>query len=378
MMPWFEQLRTQASADFERLGIPDRHNEEWKYTLTGAYLAETFHANTAAPCSIQAPKGALVVSMAKALVEHAELVKPFLGKILKHTHGFHAQNTALFEDGLFVYLPEGVVLDEPLFLPSLQNEAHQARYIRHLIIAEPGAKASIIETYEGASDIPYFTNTMTEISVGEGAEVIHYKIQREGNQAYHVGEVAVAQATHSVFESHSFAVGGQWVRSDTVVSLDGVHAACKLNGIYAPTHNQHIDHHTRVEHAVPDCSSEEDYKGIVSGHARAVFNGKVIVAPGAIRTVAKQQNKNLLLSAGAEVDTKPELQIFADDVVCSHGATVGQLDESALFYLEARGIEPLAARRLLVQAFAMDNLRHMQHAPTAQLMDELLTAQLEG
>ena len=258
----------------------------------------------------------------------------------------------------------------------MQQTANQASYVRNLIIAEPGACATIIEDYQGTSNTVYFTNAMTEVHLGANAHLTHYKIQREGRAAYHVSEVAVEQAANSTFDSHSFSVGGQWVRSDTVVSLNESGADCKLNGVYAPSNGQHIDHHTCVFHNVPNCTSDEDYKGILSGQSRAVFNGKVIVAKGADKTTAKQQNKNLLLSLGAEIDTKPELQIFADDVVCSHGATVGQLDETALFYLEARGIDPVDARRMLVQAFATDNLRRVTYAPIVSLLDELLIAQI--
>ena len=189
------------------------------------------------------------------------------------------------------------------------------------------------------------------------AKLTHYKIQRESKAAYHLGHLAVKQSAHSQFASHSLSLGGKLVRSDISMYLQEEHAHCLMNGIYAPSEGQHVDHHTTVNHLVPNCSSEQDYKGILTGRSRAVFNGKVIVAKDAQHTDAKQQNKNLLLSANAEIDTKPQLEIFADDVLCSHGATVGQLDEEALFYLATRGIGRLEASHYLIHAFAQDNLR---------------------
>lgn len=378
MTDWFQALKAKATVDLQQLGFPTKQDEAWKYSPATAYVSQTFQNTLSSSLKITHPQGVLVQTIARAVIEHEDKIKPYLGQILKHTSGFHAQNTALFNEGVFVYIPAGVRVEEPIMLSYTQTESDQAHYIRHLIVAEVGSKAVIIEDYQGGADKLYFTNTMTELSVAEKAEVTHYKIQCEGHASYHVGELAITQAAGSIFEGHSVAFGGQWVRSDTVVSLDGPHAHCKLNGIYAPSFEQHLDHHTRIVHAVPDCTSEQDYKGMVSGHARAVFNGQVLVSPGADRTVAKQSNKNLLLSLGAEVDTKPELQIFADDVRCSHGATVGQLDETALFYLEARGLDPVDARRMLVEAFVTDNLRCMTYEPMAQRVNDLFIDHVKG
>uniref|UniRef100_UPI00260D9DA4 Fe-S cluster assembly protein SufD n=1 Tax=uncultured Legionella sp. TaxID=210934 RepID=UPI00260D9DA4 len=198
----------------------------------------------------------------------------------------------------------------------------------------------------------------------------------ESKSAYHLGHIAVKQEESSQFASHSLSLGGKLVRSDLSLYLQEERAHCLMNGIYAPAEGQHVDHHTTVHHLVPECSSEQDYKGILTGHSRAVFNGKVIVAKDAQHTDAKQQNKNLLLSANAEIDTKPQLEIFADDVVCSHGATVGQLDEEALFYLATRGIGRLDASRYLIHAFAQNNLRLIPHRDLADWMGQLLTQQL--
>jgi Fe-S cluster assembly protein SufD len=248
--------------------------------------------------------------------------------------------------------------------------------MRNLIIAEAGSSASIIEDYQGDLNTRYFTNTITEVSLAADAKITHYKIQRESKLAYHIGHIAVKQAANSQFESHSFSIGGKLVRSDITIGLHESGAHCLMNGVYAPADMQHMDHHTVVTHEVPSCSSEQDYKGILSGQSRAVFNGQVIVVKDAQHTVAKQQNKNLLLSANAEIDTKPQLDIFADDVVCTHGATVGQLDEEALFYLAARGIGRVEANRYLVQAFASENLKKFANIELADWLSTLLNQQL--
>lgn len=388
-LPQISALRTSALADFSRLGFPTRHDEDWKYTATDAFIKHRYHALPGAknasdrhkndlPIAVikQLPPGVIVLSWAEALVLHAAKIKPYLGQIATHTHGFLAQNTAMLRDGLFIYLPQGVCLDEPLLLSHWQETAYQASYIRTLIVAESGSQATVIEDYQGDANTPYFTNTLTEVHLGAGAHLKHYKIQRESPLAYHVGELAVRQTQSSQLDSHSLSLGGKWVRSDTTITLAEPHASCLMNGIYATAGDQHVDHHTVVKHDVPDCTSDQDYKGMVTGHSRAVFNGKVVVAVDAQHTEAKQQNKNLLLSSHAEIDTKPQLEIFADDVVCTHGATVGQLDEEALFYLGTRGIPPLEASRYLVQAFVTDNLNNMASEPLARWMGALLTQHL--
>ena len=212
--------------------------------------------------------------------------------------------------------------------------------------------------------------------LGEKAQCVHYKIQREGKLACHIGHVAVNQLAHSEFASHSFSFGGKLVRSDLSINLLQEYAQCLMNGIYIPNEGQHVDHHTIVNHLLPNCRSKQDYKGILNGHARAVFNGKVVVAKDAQHTDASQQNKNLLLSANAEIDTKPQLEIFADDVLCSHGATVGQLDEEALFYLATRGIDKIEASRYLVHAFTEENLRLIPKQKLAAWVGNLITQQL--
>ena len=295
---------------------------------------------------------------------------------MQHGHGFHAFNTALFQTGWFVYIPEGVHVDEPIDLSAMLACVGETRCLRNLVIAEPHSSMTLIEDYESALDAAYFTNAMTEVVLKDHATVRHAKLLREGPEAFHVSELAVQQAASSRFESHSVSLSGKWTRSDTEVYFCEPEASCLMNGLYALDDGQHVDHHTTVHHDVPHCTSEQDYKGLLRGRSRAVFNGKVCVAEGAQKTESKQYNKNVLLSSQAEVDTKPELQIFADDVVCAHGATVGQLDEDALFYLATRGIDATRAHQYLIQAFFAENLKKMADVGLSGRMNQSLNAYL--
>jgi Fe-S cluster assembly protein SufD len=413
-LPWLARLQTKALADLHRYGFPTRHDEDWKYSNVDALLKQPFKsmhdeneardvpsmadgeskkAKANLPIKQQVlienglisglellsktlPVGVLVLPLSIALTQHSDLLKPYLGTILKQEHGFHFLNTAMIQCGVLIYIPSGVVIEEPIALCHLQTQRNQAVYLRHLIIAEADSQAILIEDYQGLAECSYLTNTVTEVFVGAGAKLTHCKIQRESKSAYHLGHLSVKQLARSEFANHSLSIGGQWVRSDISLYLQEEKAHSLMNGVYAPAEGQHVDHHTTVQHLVPNCSSEQDYKGILMGRSRAVFNGKVIVAKDAQHTDAKQQNKNLLLSATAEIDTKPQLEIFADDVLCSHGATVGQLDEEALFYLATRGIDRMEASHYLIHAFTNDNLRLIPHRELADYMEHLLTQQL--
>lgn len=402
--PWLAELQEKGRRELINYGFPSRNQEEWKYTSLDSLLKQRFECSKAysAPRSelslslpfdqnlrivnglvqaneklaSQLPEGVLVLSLAEGLAKYTEKLKPYLGNALRHEHGFQALNTAMLGCGVFIYLPAGVQVQQPIVLSYQQDQSNQALYNRCLIVAEEGSAATILEHYYGVDNCNYFTNTVTEVFAAAQAKVEHFKIQQEGKAAYHIGQISVRQAKGSQFNSHSLSLGGKLARSDLALFLQEERARCLLNGIYAPNEGQHIDHHTTVHHLVPYCQSEQDYKGILNGRSRAVFNGKVIVAKDAQHTEAKQQNKNLLLSPQAEIDTKPQLEIFADDVVCTHGATVGQLDAEALFYLAARGIDQGEASRYLVQAFASDNLRLVSNKTVADWMAALLNEQL--
>jgi Fe-S cluster assembly protein SufD len=404
-IPWLLSMQKKAISDFTRMGFPSRRDEDWKYTSMDSFLKHRFLGAKASAgqaidkaslplttglvvqiingvavgleaLAASLPDGVVVQSLSEALVQHPEKIKPYLSQIVKQQHGFQALNTAMMNCGLFIFLPKGVALTTPLILSHSQDKAEQAIYSRHLVVAEEGSSATVIEEYHGELATRYFTNTLTEVCLAAHAVVTHFKIQRESQCAYHIGHLAVRQAAGSRFNSHSFSMGGALVRSDITIALQEPKSTCLMNGIYAPGEGQHIDHHTTVMHEAPDCQSEQDYKGILTGRSRAVFNGQIIVAKDAQHTLAKQQNKNLLLSANSEIDTKPQLNIMADDVVCTHGATVGQLDEDALFYLAARGIDRAQAKRYLVQAFATENLQRLENAELQEWLGELLNQQL--
>lgn len=400
--PWLAQIKKQACVDFTCQGFPTRHFEDWKYTSVDAFLQHRFVVNTSStenvatqtfdtpvktyqqaivngvtlPAPSTLPPGVVVMSLVDALSAMPDKITPFLDQILQSEHAFHTLNTAMLQQGLFIYIPENMCIEDPLWISHWQDKDLQAAHLRHLVVLEPGSSLSLIEDYNGKAGSCYFTNTITEIHLASNAHLTHYKVQRESKEAYHFGHVAVKQAQSSQYDSHSISVGGKWVRSDITIQLKEPHSNCLMNGFYVPGDGQHIDHHTLVHHAVPDCQSTQDYKGIMKGHSRAVFNGRVVVARDAQHTQAKQQNKNLLLSANAEIDTKPQLEIFADDVICTHGATVGQLDDDALFYFATRGIGLEEASRYLMRAFLIDNYRLIENEKIASWISELLNNQL--
>lgn len=389
-----EPLRAQGLAEFQRLGFPKKKDEDWRYTPMTEFLKHEFHSETLATeshnedmiISKQAdipwgnkivladgkvmgleqlrktlPLGVIVMPILEALQTLPEKITPYLNQILKVQHGFHAQNTAMLQLGLFIYVPAHICIAEPLLLVHWQTCAEQALYLRHVIVVETGATVSVIEDYQGPVGLRYYTNVITEAWVGPDSNLKHYKVQRESKSAWHVGHLAMKLAAGGHGASHIVSLGAQWSRFDACFVLAEPKAECFLNGMYVPGGQQHMDHHTWVYHDAPHGTSQQNYKGIVSDAAHAVFNGQVHVARYAQKTVAKQQNKNLLLSKQAEVDTKPQLDIAADDVQCTHGATVGQLDADALFYFATRGIEAVAATHYLIQAFVAENLQAIGH-----------------
>lgn len=408
-VPWVLALQQQGLKDLQQLGFPTKRDEDWRYTSVDGFLKQPFDRMTQTDeqsltslavghqvdvpwghklafvdgviLGLEAlqgalPPGVMVTSLQTAMHSHADKIRPYLGQILQSKHGFHAQNTAMLELGLFIYVPAYVQVTEPILLVHWQTHTGQASYLRHVVVAETGATVTLIEDYQGDANACYYTNTISELYAGSQASIRHYKVQRESKLAYHVGHVAVQQTEGSDVKSHVLSLGADWSRSDVRFDLQAPYASCQLNGIYALCEQQHMDHHTWVYHNAPACTSEEDYKGILTGKSRAVFNGQVHVASLAQKTVAKQQNKNLLLSKYAEIDTKPQLDIAADDVLCTHGATVGQLDNEALFYFATRGIEESEATHYLIQAFAADNLRAMHHDPLATWVGGLLNQHL--
>jgi Fe-S cluster assembly protein SufD len=323
------------------------------------------------------PPAVRIASLARVVAENSAFVQPYLDRTASHGEGgFVALNTAFVEDGAFLCIPPGGILDEPIYLiyVSVETATPVVSHPRNLLVFEEGSHARVVESYIGFSNKAYFNNAVTEIVGKENSIVDYYRLQREAEGAFHVGRVAAQLSRSCSFTSQTITLGGALVRNDLTAVLDGEGAECALNGLYLVEGQQHVDNYTRIDHVRPHGTSTELYKGILSGKGRAVFNGKIIVHKDAQKTDARQSNKNLLLSAGAVVNTKPQLEIHADDVKCSHGSTIGQLDRDALFYLRSRGLDLAASRSLLSYAFASDVVGRIKIPPMrARLDDYLLT-----
>ena len=422
---WLQKLRANGMARFEALGFPTTKNEDWHFTSVAPIVERPFSLARVGAASgdrrggsrrrsdaanaigikesdlkrfafgeerwptvvfvdgalsselsstSELGAGVRVLSLADAIDADGERIQRYLGTVAKfEQHAFTALNTAFISDGAFIEIGNDVVVDQPihlLFISSGDSVSHP----RNLIIAGRHARASVVESYVSLRNNEYFTNAVTEIVVGEGAHIDHYKLQRESESAFHVGTVQARQERNSQLHSFSFAVGGELARTNVYTSLDGDAATCTLNGLYLADGTQHIDNQTSIEHIAPNCPSHEVYKGVLDGRSHGVFNGKVYVHPEAQKTDGKQSNNNLLLSPSARVDTKPQLEIFADDVKCTHGATVGRLDEMAMFYLNSRGIGPETARMLLTYAFAADVLETIELEPLKNELERLVLA----
>jgi Fe-S cluster assembly protein SufD len=382
---WLRQLREQASQRFAAVGYPTTRTEEWKYTNVASIVKTQFRtgeyrlddslipAIEKLKAGVEAislvfvngkhcrqfsthetlPGGLIVRGLAEALESDGDRIRRHLARESDEMPAFVAFNTASFEDGAFVEVPAGLVLDRPVHLIfiSASTGIPSICHPRNLIIVGDLAQASIIETYAGSEGDVYFTNSVTDLIAGAGSVVHHSKLQKESSRAFHIASLRFNQSRQSSLTCHSFSFGGALSRND-IGSVLEEGAEGVLNGLYVVSGKQHVDHHTVIDHARPHAASRELYKGVLDGHAGAVFNGKVIVRKDAQKTDAKQTNRNLLLSEEASINTKPELQIYADDVRCTHGATIGQLEENSLFYLRSRGIGEREARHILIHAFA--------------------------
>ena len=402
--PWLRALKQAALQRAEARGLPTLRDEAWKYSSVSAlekrgFKPVTGHAKLSA-ADLEAltiaglegyravfvsgrfdtglsrlPSGLHITSLGSA--DTALQGLPVIPTEWDQD-SFTDLNTALFQDGLLLELDAGVTLDQPLELlhVSLPHETAAAHHLRSILKLGDRAKAFFVERYAGLEGAKHLTNSVTQIELGVGAELTHVRLQQESAQAFHVGRVLVQQAAGSQYRSHNLQTGALWSRLDIATRLNAAGATAELQGLYAVDGRQHIDNHTRIEHQAPGTVSRELYRGILAGQGRAVFNGKVLVAKHAVKTDAQQANHNLILSRGAEIDTKPELEIYADDVKCSHGATIGQLDEQQLFYLRSRGLDEAAARQLLIAAFAERLLATLPHPALAAQARRLLGAGL--
>jgi len=409
---WLRPVRRGAIERFAEAGFPAARDEEWRFTPVSAIAQTEFApAPPARPLAREAiapfvfghpewpllvfvdgclnealssvpalPGGARAIGLAQAIAAGDEIVARHLGRHAPvEGSGFTALNTAFIADGAFVHVPAGVELAAPVHVVFVATgEADgTVTHPRNLIVLERGARASVVESYVTiAPGRRYFTNAVTEVSSGEGAWTEHTRIQRESEAAYHIGLTHVDQARDSHYRSFTLAMGGAIARHTLHVRLNAPNIETLMYGLYLTRGDQVVDNHTAIYHDHPNCNSWEVYKGVMDGRSRAVFNGKVLVRPEAQKTDAKQTNRNLLLSDGARVDTKPQLEIFADDVKCTHGATVGRLDDVALFYLRSRGIPEGTARTLLTYAFAAEVVEEVALEPVRLELERLVRERL--
>jgi len=407
---WLLKRHQEAFTAFEELGFPQRDDEEWRFTPTASLVQTPFHlpsdsiALTARDIqpwllvqeasavlvflngrfqpqlsTINELDGAIVLDLRTALQTQPELLQRHLSQYAPAAqHTFVALNTAFFDDAAVVYLPHESRLERPLYLLFISAGTEEATLSapRVLVVAEEASEAALIECYAGPSGKLYFTNSVTEIVAAPGSILDHYRVNLEGQASFHFSYTHATIHREAHFTSHSLTLGGRWVRNEVYAELQGEKGYCLLNGLYLGTEQQIIDNHTTIDHAAPSCESHEFYKGILDGHSHGVFNGKIYVRPHAQKTDAKQTNQGLLLSRNAQINSMPQLKIYADDVKCTHGATVGQLSKEALFYLRTRGIEKAEAEAILIRAFAMDIINRMSLESLKEALDTLLLERL--
>ncbi len=412
---WLNDIRDKAITRFSEMGFPGNKDEQWRFTRIRPLLghdfdlAETRQLDTAAARRVDElcidetkclrltfvngrfseslsnldglPDGVRVNSLHRALETDAEPVHRYISKFASTDYNpFVALNTAHLYDGAFVHIPKNVRLEKPIHLLYIThcNGGAIVSHPRNLIIAEEHSRASIVESYVGVQSDTYLTNPVTEIIAKKRAEIDHCKLQRESGRAYHMATLQIHTGRDSRFRTDFLSFGGALVRNDVNVVLADEGIDCTVNGLYLGEGKQHIDNHTLIEHAKPHCASHELYKGILNDKARAVFDGKIHVHQDAQKTDAKQSNRCILLSDDAQVNTNPQLEIYADDVKCTHGAAVGQLDEEAVFYLRSRGIDKDSARRMLIFAFANEVIEGIKIDPVRERLTTDLHNWLTG
>lgn len=412
---WLAPVRKAGLASFAEQGFPTLHDEDWRFTNVAPLAKLDFQpavpaaANGAESKMIAEsvfaglpgnrlvfvngffapqlsrleplPGGVRVENLSAALTKDSALIEKHLGKYAALAkNAFAALNQAFFTDGAFIFVPAGVEVAEPIQLIYLSSatQAGEAISPRNLIIAEANSKLTVVESYLSTASAAYFTNAVTEISAGDNAVVEHVKLQDEAAGAFHIATIAGEFGRTSNVNVHSFALGARLSRNNIRTKLAGEGLECILNGLYLTRDEQLADHHMIVEHAQPHCASHEYFNGILDDKSRGVFHGRILVQQIAQKTDAKQTNKNLLLSDDAGADTKPQLEIYADDVKCTHGATIGQLNDESIFYLRTRGMGEETARRMLIHAFAGEIIERIRCASARETIDKLVWDRLEA
>ncbi len=411
---WVFPIRKAGISRFAELGFPTIKHEDWRFTnirpitelpflpvlepsretISEAALNRFAFAGLEAHrlvfvdgflapdlCQIESlPEGAIVGSLAEQLKKESKEVKDhFAGQINGEENAFTALNTAFFQDGAFIYLPKGTVMEKPIHLLfiSTGSERGMTTHPRNLIIAEPHSELKLVESYAGLNDIPYLTNAVTESVIADEAHVEHCKLQNEPGEAFHMASLYSHQGRSSRFHFHPIAMGAHISRNTIRTTLDGEGLECVLNGLYLTYGKQLADNYMTVDHAKPHGESHEYFNGVMDEKSHGVFHGRILVRPHSQKTDAKQTNKNILLSGNAVVNAKPQLEIYADDVKCTHGATCGQLSDDAIFYLRARGLNYPTARRMLTHAFAGEIVERIRMDTVREELDRLVWDRLE-
>lgn len=409
-IPWLDDLSAKARRQFESVGFPTGTEEEWRFTniapilrtqFTLAPISEssaggnirdafTFGASCAAELVIvnghyspalskigALPRGVLVGSLAEAIAHNNPTVTKHLGQFTDlSAHPFAALNTAMIRDGAFFYLPKSAIVDGPIHLLfiSTENREPTVSHPRTLVVVEENAEVQLVESYVGQSG-SYWTNAATEILAAKNSRIDHCKLQQESRASYHIANLHVHLESHAQFVSHSATLGGQLTRNDLTVRMAGEYADATLNGLVILSDSQHCDNHTLLDHASPNCPSHELYKHVLADKSSGVFKGKILVRQIAQKTDSKQTSKSLLLSDDATMNSQPALEIYADDVKCTHGSTTGPVDEDMVFYLRTRGVSLDAARHLLTYAFAADVTRRIKVEPVRRRLEDFMAAQ---
>jgi Fe-S cluster assembly protein SufD len=412
---WMLPLRKAGISSFAAQGFPTLQDEDWRFTnvapitklpfkpvlepAADSTVTETVknaaftrlagnrlvfvNGHYAPELSVQSalPNGVKVQNLVSALTQEPALIEKHLGRYAQtEGNAFAALNQAFFADGIFIYVPAGVEVTEPVQLIFLSSAKQAGMTIqpRNLIIAEANSRLTVIESYLHVGNAPYFTNAVTEIVAGDNASVEHVKLQDEAADAYHIATIQGEFGRSSRVNVHSFALGAKLSRNNIRTKLAGEGLECILNGLYLTRGEQLADHHMIVEHAQPHCASHEYFNGILDDKSKGVFHGRILVRQIAQKTDAKQTNKNLLLSDDATADTKPQLEIYADDVKCTHGATIGQLNDESIFYLRSRGIGTETARRMLIHAFAGEIIERIRCEAAREELDKIVWDRLEA
>ena len=407
--PWLERLRKSAIARFESTGFPTTSQEEWRFTNVAPIakipfrLARPNHGELGQRFSMphaielvfvnglfapqlsrlnKLPRNARIQPLAAALEDHGNVLQPYLARhahIENKTNPFIALNTGFIRDGAFVHIPRGAMIETPIHLQFISTTSREptVSHPRVLIVMEEGSSATIVESYISAGNErgPYLSNSVSEILLGADAHLDHCRLQQESLDAFHLAAVAATLGRGANFVSHSAAIGAAIARTDFNVLLNGEFAEATLNGLVIASGNQLIDNHTLLQHEKPNCPSHELYKHVLDGKSTGVFKGKIFVQKDAQKTDSKQTSKSLLLSDEATMHSQPALEIYADDVKCTHGSTIGPVDEDQVFYLRSRGVSAEAARHLLTYAFAADITRRIKVEPVRSLLEDFMAAQ---